>query len=136
MYTRSHFAISAALGVAIAAATGATPARAAFLVAYAAILGTAIDLDHFLIARLRLGDWRRLRFAITHPRAAFLDQSQIFEDGDVGTLTRLLSHGLIAGALVAGFALSRRPFLAVFSGVVLYGHGLCDLVVDVRKYER
>ena len=127
--------ISAALGAALAAWSGATPARAALLVGYAAFLGTAIDLDHFVIARLRAGDWRHLRFAVVNPRAAFVDQDRLFDDGDVGELTRLTSHVLIGGLLVVVLG-SFRPFLALVSAVVVYGHVVADLLSGVRKHER
>ena len=134
MYTKSHLVVSAALGVAVAAWVGATPARATALVAYAALLGTAIDLDHFLLARLRAGDWRHLRFAAGNPRAAFLDQDEIFEEGAVGALSRLLSHAVIGGLLVLGL-LAVDQFLAVVSALVLYVHGVCDLIASVRERE-
>lgn len=134
METKSHLVVSAALGVAIAAWIGAAPPRAAFVVGYAAFVGTAIDLDHFLIARLRVGDWHNLRFAIGHPRAAVLEQDRLFEEGAVGTLTRLLSHVLLAGLAIAGLAVV-DGFLALLTAAVLYVHLLCDLIAGVRKYE-
>jgi hypothetical protein len=134
MYSKSHLAISAAVGGVLAVWTGAAPARAAFLVAYAGLLGTAIDLDHFLVARLRAGDWRHLRSAVTSPRVAFVDQDELFEEGAVGPQTRLLSHALIAGLLVGGFAVV-DPFLAALTGLVLYVHVVCDLIAGVREYE-
>lgn len=134
MYSKSHFVVSAAVGGAIAALAGEGPVHAASLVVFAAVLGTAIDLDHFLIARLRAGDWRHLRFAVRNPRAAFLDQDELFAEGDVGSLTRLLSHALIAGLLVV-VLLRIAPFLAFVSAVVLYVHVVCDLIAGVREYE-
>lgn len=135
MYSKAHFAISATVGAVVVIAVGATPSRAVLLVGYAAILGTAIDLDHFLIARLRTGDWRHTRFAGTHPRAAFLDQDELFEPGIVGERARLLSHVLIAGGVTGG-AFLVDPLLALVSGVVLYAHVVCDIVHDIRGARR
>lgn len=135
MYSKSHLVVSAALGAAIAVRVGATPGRFAFLVGYAAFLGTAIDADHFVIARLRAGDWRHLRFAVANPRAAFVDQDRLFEAGAVGSRTRLLSHALIGGAVVVGLV-ALDPALALVSAVVVYVHVLCDLAVDVVEHER
>lgn len=135
MYSKAHLAISAVLGTAIAVAVDATPARAAFIIAYAALLGTAIDADHFLIARIRAGDWRHLRFAIAHPRAALVEQDRLFDAGDVGALTRVLSHALIGG-LVVVVLIPVDPFLALASAVVLYVHVVADLASSVRKYEQ
>lgn len=134
MYSKGHLVVSVALGAVIAAWVGATPTRAGFLVGYAALLGTAIDLDHFVVARLRAGDWRHLRFAIGNPRAAFLDQDRLFDDGDVGALTRLLSHALVGG-LVVVVLVPVNPFLALVSAVVVYVHVLADLVVEVGEHE-
>lgn len=135
MYSRSHFVVSAAVGAAIAVAVGATPERTAFLVGYSAVVGTAIDADHFLLARLRAGDWRHLRFAVANPRAALLEQHRLFAPGDVGAFSRLTSHALIAG-LVVVVLVPIDPSLALVSAVVLYVHLVCDLVADVRKHER
>ena len=135
MYSKSHFAVSVVLGAAVAIVAGVPLGRAIALTAYAAVLGTAIDLDHFVIARLRAGDWRHLRYVLAHPRAGLLEQDRIFSDGDVGAQSRLLSHALLGGALVAGLAFV-APFLALFSGLVVYVHVVCDLVAGVQQYER
>ena len=134
MYSKSHLVVSAVLGAAVALAVGAPPTRFALLVAYAALVGTAIDLDHFLVARVRAGDWRHLRFAVANPRSAFVDQDELFEEGAVGPQTRLLSHALIAGALVVGLVVV-SPFLALLTTLVLYVHVVADLVAGVREYE-
>lgn len=135
MYSRSHLLVSLVLGAAVAVLVGAPVGRGALLVGYAGVLGVGIDADHFLIARLRTGDWHNLRYAVSNPDAVVLDQDRLFEEGDVGTLTRLLSHALLAGALVLGLVLLAVPVLAVASAVVLYGHVVCDLVAGVRRYE-
>lgn len=134
MYSKSHLVVSAVLGAAVALAVGEPPTRFALLVAYAAFVGTAIDLDHFLVARVRVGDWRHLRFAVANPRSAFVDQDELFEEGAVGPQTRLLSHALIAGALVVGLVVV-SPFLALLTTLVLYVHVVADLVAGVREYE-
>lgn len=134
MYSKSHLAISAVVGAALAVAADAAPGRAAFLVGYAALVGTAIDADHFLIARLRAGDWRHLRSAVANPRVALVEQDRLFDEGDVGPLTRLLSHALIGGLLVAALV-PVDGFLALVSAVVIHAHVVADLVVDVRAYE-
>ena len=134
MYTKSHLVVSALVGAAVAVAVGVTPGRAGLVVAYAAVVGTAIDLDHFLVARLRAGDWRHLGVAVSNPRAAFLAQDELFEEGDVGPMTRLLSHALLGGLLVGGVAVV-DPFFALLSAVVLYVHVVCDLLASVREHE-
>lgn len=135
IYSRSHFLISVVVGIMVAAAVGATLPRTAFLIAYAGAVGVLIDLDHFLLARLNTGGWRAARACLADPSLVLLDQDDIFEDGEVGSYRRLLSHALIGGALVGGLALV-DSFLAVFTAVVLYAHVVSDLVAEVREESR
>lgn len=104
----------------------------AALALYAVAAGVLIDLDHFLIARLRTDGWDALETCLASPRIAVSDQGEIFAPGDVGVLSRLLSHHLVGGLLVGTLALASRP-LAVLTAVVLYAHVVSDLVWDVRR---
>ncbi len=103
--------------------------------AYGTAVGVFIDLDHFLIARFKTGRWDAVRFCLSNPRAAVADQSEIFEPGDVGVLSRLLSHVVIGGVVVPAIAALSVP-LAIVTGVVLYAHLLADLVWDIYLLER
>lgn len=105
------------------------------LVAWATAVGVLIDLDHFLIARLETGTWDALRFCLENPSAAFLDQDRIFNRGDVGALSRLLSHLVIAGVLVGTLTLVNIS-LAVLTATVLYAHLVCDVAWDVVRFRR
>ncbi len=134
MRSRHHFPISLAAGLGLVA-TLSTPLPWPVLVAGAGLLGTAIDLDHFLVARLRTGSWRHLRRCLADPRMALLAQDEIFEAGDVGTLTRLLSHLVITAALVAALATAGRS-LAVAAGVVLVAHIVSDVLWDIWRWRR
>ena len=87
-----------------------------------------VDLDHFLIARLKTGSWNAVRFCLANPAAAVVDQQRIFDGGDVGLLSRLASHLLIVG-VVPVLAVTSVP-LAILTGVVLYVHILCDVLWD------
>ena len=106
----------------------------AAVVAYGTALGVFVDLDHFLIARLKTGSWDPLRFCLQNPIAAVAEQDRIFGSGDVGVLSRLLSHHLIGGVLVVATASLSVP-LAIVTGVVLYVHVLCDLAWDSWRLE-
>ncbi|MFU8870048.1 hypothetical protein [Natronococcus sp.] len=108
---------------------------AAALVVYGTIVGVAIDLDHFVIARLETGTWDALRFCLADPIAAFTDQDGIFERGDVGALSRLLSHLLLAGIVVPALALESGS-LALVTGAVLYVHVVTDVAWDIRRLRR
>ena len=107
----------------------------AAVVAYGTAVGVLIDLDHFLIARYKTGDWDAVRFCLTHPVALVTDQGRIFDHGDVGVLSRLLSHLLIAGVVVPGLAALVSPDLAILTGVVLYAHLVCDVIWDRWRLE-
>lgn len=132
MYSKSHLAISAVLGLSLAVWFEMGPVRGALVVGYTALLGTAIDLDHFVIARLRTGDWSSLRFALSNPRAGLLEQDRIFAEGEVGARARLVSHVAI-GSLLVAVVWTVDPFLALVSGMVIGVHLACDVVHDVRS---
>jgi len=132
MYSKQHFLISIVVGAAIALLT-TSPIPDLALVAYAGVLGVAIDFDHFLDARLVTGDWRAARYCLRNPRVVFTDQGSIFEHDELTPLHRLLSHVVIVGVYVPLVWLV-SPSLAVVSAVVLYFHVLADLVADVQNH--
>lgn len=135
MRSRHHFPISALVGVGLAAVVE-TELAWPLVVLYAAFVGTFVDLDHFLIARVRTGSWKSLVAAVRDPRMAFFEQSALFKAGDVGPWTRLVSHvlitGVLAGALVVAAPMLAfvTPALALVTVVVLGVHVGCDLVWD------
>jgi len=132
MRSRHHFPISLGVGV-VLAATLQTPLPPLVLVAAAGLLGTAVDLDHFLIARLRTGSWEPLRRCLADPRMALLDQAGIFDEGDVGTVTRLGSHLAITVAVVLTLAAVARS-LALAAAAVLATHIACDVAWDLWRW--
>jgi hypothetical protein len=105
------------------------------LLAWAAVVGVGIDLDHLLVARLNAGDWSALRGLLRSPAAAVLDQDAIFAEDDLWARQRLLSHHVIGGVLVA-VLVPVSAYLAAFTALVLYAHVLADLVHDNRHLER
>ena len=106
----------------------------AAVVAYGTAVGVLIDVDHLLIARFKTGTWDAVKFCLSNPVAAVADQEQIFGPGDVGVLSRLLSHLLIIGVGVPALALASLD-LAVLTGVVLYVHLVCDVIWDIWRLE-
>jgi hypothetical protein len=131
MYTRHHAVVSALVGVALAV-TVSTPLPAFLLVVGVTLLGVFVDLDHFLIARVRTGNWNALVRCLRSPRVAFLDQDEIFEGDAVGAWPRLGTHVVITAALVTALAVV-SPALALAAGVVLVVHIGCDVAYDVRR---
>ncbi|MFC7070943.1 hypothetical protein [Halobaculum lipolyticum] len=145
MYSRHHAAVSAVVAAGLVAALplgGALPVAAGWWAVLTAA-GVLIDLDHFLMARLVRGDWANTRRALANPRAAVLDQSALFDPGDLWPLQRLLSHALlvpvaVAAAWAVGGATGpgATPAAAGLAmAVVLYVHVLTDLIWDVWRQE-
>lgn len=133
MYSKAHGAISLAVGVALVAA-GVVWVHPLVTVGYATAIGVGIDFDHFLVARLRTGEWRALSYLLSNPRRALADQSTIFREDDLNALHRLLSHVLIIGlAVPATWVID--PVLGFVTAVVLYAHVLSDLYEDVRTFD-
>ena len=100
--------------------------------AWAVAVGVLIDLDHFIIARLRTGNWKSARFCLHNPYRALTDQHLIFELGDVGVLERLLSHLLLTGLALALLVYISVP-IAILTGVVLYVHIVSDVCWDIWR---
>jgi hypothetical protein len=110
----------------------ATPTLVA-VVGYGLLLSVFVDLDHFLLARAEIGDWRHLELAVRNPRVGLIEQELVFEDvEDVLEPRRLLSHHLVGGVVVGVLVVVGLPTLAVFSAVVLYVHVLCDYLRDLH----
>lgn len=131
MQSRAHAAIGAVVSAALVAVLwpGADLAVAGALWGYGVALSVLIDLDHFVVARLAVGDWRHLRKVLARPAGVLWDQTWIFSEEALDELDRLLSHAVLGGALVAGtWALD--PTLATYTAVVLYAHVLADLLRD------
>lgn len=104
------------------------PARAA-LVGYGLLLSVFIDLDHFVIARLKVGDWSHLQRCLSDPVWAFTDQGNVFPDIEI-TVQRLFTHALIGVALVFGLLLV-SPVVALFTAAVVSVHVACDLLREI-----
>lgn len=137
IYSSHHAAVSLVVGTPVAVAVAPVDVLGASiptvaLIAYAVATGVLIDLDHFLIARLRTGTWEAARACLRDPRLVLVSQDRIFDPGSVGILSRLLSHLVLVGVAVGLTALVDAS-LAVLTAVVLYAHLLSDVAWDVRN---
>lgn len=133
MRSTHHFGISIALGTLVSLLLEPTfPLPLA--VAYAGVIGVAIDLDHFLVARYNTGTWDAVRTCLRSPGIVLFDQDAIFETDAIWPLERLLTHVVVMGTIVLGLAFVDQ-FLALLSAIVLYGHLLSDLLWDVRRHD-
>ncbi|MFC6826074.1 hypothetical protein [Halopelagius fulvigenes] len=134
MKSGEHAAVGAVVGSVAAlllVGTESLPLLAAF-VAYGVLLSVFVDLDHFLLSRVVVGDWRHLRLAVTNPRVGLIEQEKVFAGyDDVLRPRRLLSHHVVGGVLVFGLVAVGLGGVAVFSAVVLYAHVLCDYLRDL-----
>lgn len=129
MDSKAHAAISLVVA-AVALAVTTPPVSPAVVVAVAVALGVGIDLDHFLLARWD-GDWSAVRRCLRDPRIVVFDQDAIFEDGEVGTVRRLVSHTVLGGVAVPLVWLA-SPYLGAVVAASLYAHLLADLVAMAR----
>lgn len=129
IYSKNHFLVSVAVGAVFALAYGFSLVDGVVAILGSGILGVGIDLDHFLIARIRTGSWDSLGYVVREPVPALTDQRTIFDESDVGKIPRLLSHTVLAGAIVGSLALV-VPTWALLAGLVLYFHVLGDLLAD------
>lgn len=131
MNSGEHFLISIpVVGVVLTKLRDRYPSRClAALAAYGVGLGVLIDLDHFVLARLRVGDWRHTRQVLRHPTRVITDQETLFEGTGKMASLRILSHVAIGGALTWLWSRVSRP-VAFLTGIVLYFHILADLLRD------
>ena len=131
IYSRSHFLLSVGVGLVAGLYAGLDLLTGLGWVAFAAVVGVGIDVDHFLVAWYNTGDPRAIRYCLRHPRAVFTDQGSIFRPHEISKLDRLLSHMLIGGPLVAVLWVV-SPTLAALAAAALYVHVVADLVQDIR----
>ncbi|WP_331236568.1 hypothetical protein [Natronorarus salvus] len=110
----------------------ASPLRHVGLFVYGVALSVLVDLDHFLIARARTGDWSHLRAVLSDPVNGIYDQEWVFADMEGMARQRLASHLILGAVLVVGLR-RRSPLLAAYTGVVLGAHVVCDLLRDTGR---
>jgi hypothetical protein len=131
MYSRGHALTggAASLPFVVLLFPDAAPSLLAGLWVYGVALSVLVDLDHFLVARVTVGDWRNLRRLLEDPVGRLADQSELFDEDHLTELNRLLSHVLLAGPLVVATWFVLEP-LGEFTAAVLYVHLLADLLWD------
>jgi hypothetical protein len=130
MKSGAHAAISLAVAAgALALTTPPIPAWA--VVGLALVVGVGIDVDHFLLAWYNTGSLEPVRRCLRDPRIVVAAQTEIFDEGSVGALNRLLSHAVVGGLVVPPLWLS-APYVAGLVAAALYAHVLADLVSTAR----
>lgn len=131
MYSRGHALLSGVIGIPLAVESSSTTVFTAVLWGYVLLLGIGIDFDHFVIGRINRGDWTNARRCLRNPTQVIIDQSAIFDHGDIWRDQRLLSHLLIGGVLTAGLWVI-NTYWAFATAVTVYTHVLADLYSDIR----
>ena len=122
-------AVVSTLATALLARGRSLPTKLALWI-YGVLLSVFIDLDHFLIARLKTGSWSYFTRAVRHPVWAFTEQRDVFPDVEMRG-DRLVSHVFIGYAL---FGLLRRAshLLAIFSAIIVTAHVLAVVLRELR----
>ena len=127
MKSSEHASIGAVVGAAaLVVLRRSSLASNALLWAYGVFLSVFIDLDHFVIARRKAGDWSHLRAAVTNPVWAFTEQDEVFPDLRF-PVERLLSHAVIGGVLTLLW-LPASAAVAAFTAVIVYAHVVADML--------
>jgi len=96
-------------------------------VAYGVALSVLVDLDHFVIARAEVGDWRHLRRVVADPTLVLFRQEELFEIGFARE--RLASH-VVIGAVLALAWVALAPVVAVVTVAVVAAHVVADVLRD------
>lgn len=135
MYSRGHALLSAAIGIPLAVGTSGANVSAALLWGYVVLLGVGIDFDHFVIGRLNRGDWTNTLRCLRNPAQVFVDQSTLFDSGDIWRDQRLFSHLLIGGVLTTGLW-TINTYWAFATAVTVYTHVLADLYSDIQTRDQ
>lgn len=89
------------------------------------LLGTLIDLDHFLIARILHGNWKELKRAFNSPLQIMKDNHSVREQ-KIGNKNRFISHLAILWS--AQLLLFVNPELGLFTVSMLGSHIITDLI--------
>jgi hypothetical protein len=93
--------------------------------------GVLIDLDHFLVQRLRDGDWNHLRAALSSPLEVGTDNQSVLED-PIPNWSRYLSHFIVLATVPAALHVLWAP-LGAFLYLILGLHIACDIYRSWRK---
>lgn len=88
--------------------------------------GVLIDLDHFLLARRRTGNWSSLKEAFRCPVKTMTAAGNVFDDGLADEINRLITHGFILVLAVASAAIVNWKLSIVITGNIAV-HILLDL---------
>ncbi|MFB6144421.1 MAG: hypothetical protein ABEJ98_03875 [Candidatus Nanohaloarchaea archaeon] len=132
MESYRHAAISAVASLAISYSLFQQPQTILVYAAFGTLAGTLIDLDHFVLARLNTGNWKRLQNALRQPGTAFTDGKEVMQE-TITSRQRYLSHLTLLFASTGSVFLIAGVKAAVLTFSVISLHICCDLYVSFKK---
>jgi hypothetical protein len=107
-----------------------SPDRILGVTATAFLAGTLIDVDHFLIARWRHGDWRYMKTTFSSFWTSLHDiQSVVDDEDDIECSERLLTHAVILVVLLIASSIASEVLLDV-AALSTAVHLLMDIYAD------
>lgn len=101
------------------------------LTALGVAAGVLIDLDHFLIQRLRDGNWQHLEEALSNPGKVTTKNQEVLEN-PIPNWSRYLSHFAILATVPAAASLIDSG-LGTYLYVMFASHVGCDVFRSWRK---
>lgn len=100
------------------------------LVLFGFCCGVFIDLDHFLVQRLRDGNWNHLKAAFQNFTKLAKNNQKVLED-PISEKSRYISHFALL-SISPLIALAISPKLAALTFTMLASHTFCDLLRSWR----
>jgi hypothetical protein len=96
-------------------------------------IGTLIDLDHFVIARLLHGNWNDLKNALNSPIKIMKDNHAVREQ-EIGNKNRFISH--LAILWLAQLTLFVNDEFGLFAVSMIGSHIAADLYASTQSRDR
>lgn len=104
--------------------------------------GTLIDLDHFIVSRIRHGDWHHLKNTVQTPLTVFLnyrESKETTDDSYFGSIRQIYISHIIFGALISALiSFLVTPEAGIIAAIFILLHILMDflgLLNLIRKGE-
>jgi hypothetical protein len=104
----------------------------ALIVLVSITAGTLIDLDHFILTRLREANWDKLREAVRNPVKTAIRNEEFMGEKWLPPFLIIKSHLLELGILLVAFSY-KRNLLVLVALFTISIHILCDVYADWRK---
>ena len=117
-----HFLVSTAIGISASVIFGTGILNSIAITSISILSGAFIDLDHFVIARILDGDWKRLQKAVKHPLDTLTSNEDLFGEKWLPPSKVIPSH--------IGIAFSLGLFY-IFTNILAAGIGSISAFVHI-----